>query len=305
MMCVAVLAGVGLDYLLKHISGNKIKILLISILVVILGLEFAFIPQLTGLKPPAPVYTWLAKQKGDFIVAEYPLVMSEDDINYDYMFNQRIHSKRLVNGASPYSKAEEWRILLSDISDPGVPALLSYLKVKYVIFHPDKYRVKKEKIPNVAESGLKPVETFNNIRVYEVTAEPAKLVAVPEKNFDKLEKWGDEYWRWMSNDGKLSVTNSSAGKIYATLQFKAKSFAKTRMLKVIANGEVVGNLKIPWSSSRVFEVKNIELEPGKSQLILHSSPDAQVIDSIYHNYDMRKVSITFDWLKVVPSEQVD
>ncbi len=302
MMCVGALAGVGADYLLRQQKSRKVKALLVSVIVVILGLEFAFIPQLTPLSSPAPVYKWLAKQKGDFIMAEYPLVMSENVVVYDYMFNQRYHGKRLVNGASPYTTAEEWRILLSDISDPNVPTLLSYLKVKYVVVHPDKYGPGKKEAAKVPEAGLRLVKSFNTSKVYEVTAKPAELIAVPQKNFDRLEKWEDEDWRWLFNDGELLVINSSSSQRRASLRFRAKSFIKPRRLQVKINGRVAGSPKITSGDAEVYEIRDILIKPGKNKITLHASPDAQLIDSVYQNLDTRKVSIAFDWMKLEPAE---
>jgi len=306
LMCVAVLAGVGLAYLLELLPGRRSRIALFATLTIFLGLEFAFIPRLTLLTAPRPVYSWLAKQKGDFVIAEYPLVKSDDVINYDYMFSQRIHSKRLVNGSSPYTEAEEWRIKVKNISDPDVPALLSYLKVKYVVLHLDKYRGKKQRVPYVPKSGLKIVKTFKNSRVYEVTATPPQLIVVPDGNFDKLERWDDHrQWRWMINDGELSVKNLSDSVIHAKLQFRAVSFVRPRRLKVISNGQVLSDLKISATPSRVIEIEGIELRPGTSKILLHSSPGAQEIDAVLHNLDTRQVSIAFNGLELAPSEEVN
>jgi hypothetical protein len=297
-MCITVLAAVGLDYLLKSLSSSRTKGLLVSAIILVLSIEFAFSPQIMYLGSPLPVYEWMKKQKGDFIIAEYPLVVSENVINYDYMFSQRIHRKRIVNGSSAYTLAEEWRINLRDISDRRVPGLLSYLKVKYIIFHPDKYAGEGREVPQMSRSGLKLARTFGETRVYEVTAKPAELIVTPAGNFDKLENWDDKDWRWMSNDGKVSVTNRSTKRMRTTLSFKAISFQEPRMLNVEINGRIVERIRVPSSRAKVYKINNIVLLPGKSKIELKADPDAVAIDSVLHNYDMRKVSVAFDWLEL-------
>lgn len=121
--------------------------------------------------PPA-VYRWLAGLPGDVIVAEYPMVRFDEAAFYTYPFWQRIHRKRLVNGAAP-DNPRAWSIFekAHDLSDPETPALLKSIGVEYVIVHKQMYRegpipgaIKRYYSP--ARSGL----TFNNGKVPPIPA---------------------------------------------------------------------------------------------------------------------------------------
>ncbi|GAH54652.1 unnamed protein product, partial [marine sediment metagenome] len=124
---------------------------------------------------------WLSKQESDFIVAEYPL---ENDV--EYLFWQRIHQKRLVNGALPGTHADKVRKEIVDILDPKTPGILKHLGTKYVIFHPGKYAQSDEvkiigEIPDVQKQlGLRRVKSFPGARVYEVIAPPIKPEVIGE-----------------------------------------------------------------------------------------------------------------------------
>ncbi|MQY69883.1 MAG: hypothetical protein GH145_03345, partial [Firmicutes bacterium] len=147
MLCVSVLTGIGLASILGKIKNTKKRRFFLSVVFLLIFIEFAPTlpaPMVNAVNPP-PVYEWLAKQKGDFTVAEYPL---END--QDYFFWQRIHQKRLVNGAQPETYADEVRKEIVDILKPETPGILKFLETRYVILHPDKY-LKSEDVPVIGE----------------------------------------------------------------------------------------------------------------------------------------------------------
>lgn len=98
-------------------------------------------PDLFASVAPPGVYQWLKNQPGDFIVAEYPMIPYNEAAYYQYPFWQRIHGKRMVNGALPQCR-EAWKIYnaIQDFSRPGVVEILRNCGVKYVIVHPLLYK---------------------------------------------------------------------------------------------------------------------------------------------------------------------
>ena len=173
MLCVSVLAGVGLTSILRMIKGAQKRRVFLFIILLLIFIEFAPTlpaPMVNAFHPP-PVYVWLSKQEGDFIIAEYPV-----ETDYEYLFWQRIHHKRLVNGAVPGTQADKIRKELVDILRLETPGILKYLGAKYIIFHPDKY-LKSKDVPVIGEvpdlskqKNLKLIKTFDKAQVYEITA---------------------------------------------------------------------------------------------------------------------------------------
>ena len=92
------------------------------------------------INPPA-VYQWIAEDPGDFIIAEYPMMPADEASFYSYMFWQRVHKKRLVNGAAP-NNTEAWAFYekVRDLSNPETPKLLRAAGVKYVLVHNQSYK---------------------------------------------------------------------------------------------------------------------------------------------------------------------
>ena len=138
-------------------------------------------------KPPA-VYQWLAKVPDDFIIAEYPMMPADEASFYSYVFWQRIHKKRLVNGAV-LNNTEAWAFheKVRDLSNPETPQLLRAAGVKYVLVHSEYYetgpipmalkRYYPEEISAMTynngvvpslPSSLTLVESFGEDRVYSI-----------------------------------------------------------------------------------------------------------------------------------------
>lgn len=179
MLCVSVLTGIGLTSILEKIKNVNKKRVFLSMILLLVFVEFAPTlpaPMVNAVNPP-PVYEWLAKQEGDFTIAEYPLKGDQE-----YQFWQRIHQKRLVNGTLSGTYADKVRREIVNILKPKTPGILKYLGAKYVILHSGKY-LKSEDVPIIGEipnlrgqPGLKLIKVFDKIEVYEINAQPVKPV---------------------------------------------------------------------------------------------------------------------------------
>lgn len=190
MLCVAVLASFGVKFVLSKLRSDKLKIAFTSVVFLAILFEFINIPpaRVTDItKPLPPAYSWLKDQPGDFIIAEYPMAKGspgEALSNYNYLFGQTFHHKRLVNGlvstaAVPRGFSE--KIFLVD--DPGTPAVLASLGVTYVLLHTDSYRKGARAdvsriqgdVPDLMNMrGYRFCGSFGDISIFEVTADPQR-----------------------------------------------------------------------------------------------------------------------------------
>lgn len=154
----------------------------------LLAFEYWSVPArlAASVKTPPPVYQWLARQPGDFIIAEYPMMPGDEAAVYTYYFWQRVHRKRLVNGATP-SNRRAWSLFeqVRDLSKPEAIRLLKEIGVRYIIVHPEMYAqgqipapIKRYFPPHIssltydggaspANPSLKtPVKTFGDVLVF-------------------------------------------------------------------------------------------------------------------------------------------
>ena len=175
MISLSVLSGIGIKFLLgkfkiknspkgKPTGQAKLKIVFAGVIFALIGIEYINIPPFHYFdSTPPKVYTWLAKQEGDFnsAVAEYPMLAGRTP-EYGYMFWQRVHKQKLVNGGDR-SRLEK----LLHIDDPKIVNQLREWGVKYVIIHRDLYKDYEEEynipMPVIDEEklGLNLIKSFN------------------------------------------------------------------------------------------------------------------------------------------------
>lgn len=182
VLAISVLAGYGVNRLILARKKRYVIVLLISFLVLV---DFINIPPLKATeidKCPA-VYSWLAEQKGNFAIIEYPIKLgdtSEGYVNLDYLLYQRFHQKAIVNGASPGTEGYAIKQKIVKIADEKTPRILSALGVKYAIVHLSHYRESNNaeaadiigEIPDLSRlKGLRLVKKLGEDEVYEVIAE--------------------------------------------------------------------------------------------------------------------------------------
>jgi hypothetical protein len=130
---------------LAHLSGvmtRKRYLVMLAVLFPILIFEYWGVPpDSLSVSNPPEVYQWLAGIPGDFIIAEYPMMDNDEAAFTSYLFWQRIHGKRMVNGAGPAMGAA-WDFS-QKVKNPATPEALRTLKtagVEYLIIHAQMYR---------------------------------------------------------------------------------------------------------------------------------------------------------------------
>jgi len=195
MLGVTILAGIGLSLVNGSLSSTRKKILLTMLLSLAVMVEFLNLPPFAAIDGSAvpPEYLWLQKQPGESVVVEYPLGDGIDPTTVqEYMFYQRLHGKKLVNGAIPGTDGYLFHDTILDIARPETVRALKDVGVTHVLVHGDKYRqgsryvqydwittVPRDKIftasymggkpPDLpAGHGLVPLERFGETRVYRI-----------------------------------------------------------------------------------------------------------------------------------------
>ena len=325
MLCVSVLAGIGLTHIFKKIKAIQLKSLIAALIILFILLEFINFPpyKITKSAEVPFAYQWLAKQPGNFAIVEYPFVRSDNARHYQYLLYQRFHQKKLVNGALIGSIGESLRKEMTNIQSQQTVRLLSSVNAKYVFIHKDIYQegyfpkalkryynpqryktlspeYNEGEEPVIEEDiGLKLVRSSNNIVVYEVTAKPYPIIIVFHRNIGKAEDWGeDKLWRWMDNNGEIALINAGERESSFSLEFNVGSFHIDRELRIYLNNSLLDKLKVKASEKTTVELKNIKLKPGINILKLYTPQGSQNIDEVLHNGDERNVSICLSEIEI-------
>lgn len=138
---IAGTAAVSLSYLSERMTRSRFGILSAALVLMTAFEYWAVSPgSVLAVDPPPPAYQWLSRQPGDFLIAEYPMMPADEAAFGTYLFWQRVHGKRMVNGASKMD-VEAWR-LYEHVQDWGNPETVRFLKevgVRYVLVHPRMY----------------------------------------------------------------------------------------------------------------------------------------------------------------------
>jgi len=174
MLAFSVLMAFGIKFLFEIKRVSKFRNILVILFSIILLLEFLYVPvkRISDIAPTEEVYSWLKEQPEDILIVEYPL---EEDDTVIYLFSQRMHQKKLVNGAPKGTEAYSTNEKIRDILEPQTKTILNRLGVTYVVVHFSKYtqlsereNVKAKLLESSESYDLFEVKDFGDTKVYRI-----------------------------------------------------------------------------------------------------------------------------------------
>ena len=174
MLAFSVLMAFGIKFILERLNTKKARAGLVILCSFIVIFEFVNFPpfKATDIAVSESVYFWLKDQPTETLIVEYPI---EEDDTVTYLFNQRAHQKKLVNGAPKGTEAYSTNEKIRDILDPKTRKILNDLDVVYVIIHFNKYtqqsekeNVKKRLLDSPKRYGLVEEKDFGDTKVYRI-----------------------------------------------------------------------------------------------------------------------------------------
>ncbi|MBN2198613.1 MAG: hypothetical protein JW747_02060 [Candidatus Aminicenantes bacterium] len=140
VLAVAVLAGWGLDVLLRTVKKRGVRTALAAGLLLFINAEYWSHPQRLLSFPVGrdipPTYRWLAERKGDIALVELPLFGGNAN-EAAYMYLSLFHKKKIVNGYSGFlpPTVDLLRSLMRDFPSQASGETLQELGVDYIVFH--------------------------------------------------------------------------------------------------------------------------------------------------------------------------
>lgn len=263
---VSILAAYCWKYFPVKFKTEHVKNGICSLTAILILLEFTVVPPARSLDLTQipPVYTWLKNQPGDFAIVEYPFVRSIDERQQKYMFYQRLHGKKLINGGDEGTLADMLRKKARDIESAQMWSLLKYYGTGYVLVHRNQERFR-------ALKTLQPVKRIGEVDVYQIQAPPEKLHHLLW-NFGQAEKDSEgDAWRWIGKTAKIWILNTQTEEAETALSFQIRSPGPNK-LEWVLNGEKLEAAEYPAQNKKSLKVKlNLKLKPGEN--ILEFLPD--------------------------------
>jgi len=185
MAALVPLAALGLNRLALAVGGRQRSSAVAAVVVCVVAGVLSFLElsissvTLTNLHEAPPEYAAVrAAPRG--LLAEYPLAPADQGTNSDYLFWQRAHGRRLVNGAPQGTFADDIRQTLVDPRTPGTAQALAALGASVVVVRPNVYAftggpiVKTTVVP---EGYGRLGRTSSGAAVWRVMARPAPAIA--------------------------------------------------------------------------------------------------------------------------------
>jgi hypothetical protein len=133
-----------------------------AVLLVVMGAEQWTVPTPSAPVPPPPyffpegsvppAYNWLADQRDNGVVIEFPIQLGVATRGYPIMYYQKIHRHPLINGLSSYQPSLYWDIMSQlDVAQtpisglkftPAQIGMLQTLEVRYLLFNQRAYKTR-------------------------------------------------------------------------------------------------------------------------------------------------------------------
>jgi hypothetical protein len=244
-------------------------------------------PATTDVSHPPPYVRALASVKRGS-VAEYPLARSEQAVNSDYLFNQRVHGRRLINGAALDTRADAFGQALVNPVSPETASSLAALGVSEVVMRPSVYAFTGGFPPPARLGpGYRLVRAFPDLTsVWRVTARPAPAVAAYRTGFSHAETPRGGTWRWVGADQATVEIWARRSGVYRAA-FNVVSYARARLLRIkgrtesrfrpaLARGNRVSvALRLP----RGVSVVRLDTRPGPEPI-----PDGRIVSAYVANW---------------------
>ncbi len=281
MMCVAVLAGYGIAFLIERGRLRKHGALFVAILMAIVLLEFSIVPPFYSLdtKQTTDYYRWLKEQPGQPVAAIYPLFEFNDFGNYNYLFQQRLHRKKLVNSSTVDDPSDVYRYAVLDITSPGTPGLLRDRGTDYVLVIPSLYSrpaIRRNYVfpTTIDESriaaGLTLIRRFGDCLVYKVTAPPADFVPLfREGSYAPYNDPEGKFWYPGANKVVVDIESKLQQPAVCDIKLKVMSARSSSKVTFTINGQPQATVEAPvWPVDVVLP--DITLTPGKNTLEIRS-----------------------------------
>lgn len=294
MFSVAVLAGWGLALVVERRRGPGrgrwawTAAAVISLLVLV---EFSLVPPFRSLDTTASRdhWRWLGGTPAGTVAAVYPMYQRDDFYNYEYLFQQRLHRRKLVNGADPGTPADVLSQSLIDIYHPATPGLLKKLGASYVVVIPPAFeepvvhvdypfptRFDESALPG----GLQPAARFPGGLIFEVTAPAARFVPTFTAGF--YEPYVDpesRCWHPALNESLVIIESEAEGATTCDISFRAMSAVHESGVEIELNGREVMSGRLPvWPVD--MALRGVSLNPGENRLVIRSDGEAAPLGDV-------------------------
>jgi hypothetical protein len=240
---------------------------------------------------PPPVYRAVAALPGEAPRVEYPLSTPLTIEHLVYIFQTEAAGRPLVNGGRPQSWTGGLQGRLADPTAPWTAPVLAAIGARYAVVHPQQ-----DPLPG---SGFRRLGEYSfGQSLYEVTAAPARVFAVPGDGFGLAEPTpGGRFTQWLErSEGTLVVYNAARRVAAVRISFTASPFAGPRTMILRHRGRAIATARLTGPRRIVADIR---AKPGVNavQLTVDPAPTA-IADAVPGSTDPRSVAVQLSGVTV-------
>jgi hypothetical protein len=325
MLCLTVLAGYGLKYILGRLgatSGRSFSSNVAFILAIcLISFEFLSIPLPMSSAEVPLFYRQIADDRDDYAILEVPDVVFmrwHSRTFPDYMYYQSVHGKKIVNGyvsRQPYyangflatapliselmfntpslnaPSAKVRDILEQNLTGLG-DSIMNEFNIRYLIIHKDRLTLDQfafaSSLLNRSLVDAPRVYENDSMIIYRARSGSIKPFLMLGSGWNDPDNMNSTAMRWMGDEATLFIYASENST--AILSQEAISFNCARTLKIYINDTFKASQEISPSSPKVVNV-SLGLNKGRNLITLRVDPGCKRPSDVLNSFDKRCLSI--------------
>ncbi|NJP04208.1 MAG: hypothetical protein HC837_00550 [Chloroflexaceae bacterium] len=286
MIPLAVVAALGVRYLLSRFSGRQCLALLGLLLA--LGLIDLARPQLAVLVDDTPaVYASLAHEQGTLLVL--PLNSGTLAGKSASLRAQMVHGRPIIGGYAtrqPDYPLVRGAPLMSQLNRldcdgdtiPPVDATmarsaLAYYQIRQIVVHTERLSEGEERCVQIwleGRLGWQPERIVGPVRLYTAPPFAAQPFVFLDRGWHDIEEVDGRRWRWMTEQGRMYLVNPADHPQSFALRLGLESFTSPRRVHIVLNGQSYGDIVVTPAGIRTYTLL-LTLEPGQHHMQLEAT----------------------------------
>jgi hypothetical protein len=277
-ICLIVIACFGLKRLMERVGSLKPLVVVAALLLV--TAEMIMLPPVTNFdfaKIPS-VFKVIQKTDKKAAYAFYPLLESGPFVTQQLMFYQTEFQRPMLNGGIANSDAEAMRRTVFNPYDPATPGILRRLGIDYMVFFtgPVEGAGGQDQDPRLLPPGFQEVSrfkgrgTFENGRMYKVTAPPANIVPLylGDISIPYIDV-GAETTRLLDHNGIIKLLNYSGRERKVDLSIPLTNpFSKRDVTVEKPDGTVLWRGSLGQGQKETAVIKGLDVGPRGVDLLI-------------------------------------
>jgi hypothetical protein len=281
-LMAALLAGIGIDYLLRA-GSPRARAVCVALLAVAMA-EYAVSPAAMWRDVlPTSAHRWIVRQHGALRTLDCT-ELSQESGSVRWLTADRV---ALLGG--PFADCTEPN-LAQKLSANGYTHLLVRRQGANGRWFADR----------ATPDGLTIAARFRDGLVFAVTARRPEIYTAAMTGFYPREHDPDRTWRWMGADAGWTVVNTGATPVVAMLGLELSAFHSPRRMELRLDGRPVQTLLVD-PSRRIHEVGPLAIDPGEHHLAFHPLTAPVTPAGLLGTGDRRALSVAFgiwSWTRV-------